>query len=43
MKLIINGKEIILNQGDSIYFDSKLPHAMETLDGKTTQFLAVIL
>jgi transcriptional regulator with XRE-family HTH domain len=43
MRLVINEKEVILEQGDSIYFDSKLPHAMETLDGETTQFLAVIL
>ena len=37
------GKEIILNQGDSIYFNSKLPHGMKALDGKTVRFLAVIM
>jgi len=43
MLLNINGKELILNQGDSIYFDSKQPHGMKALDGKTVKFLAVIL
>jgi len=41
--LNINGKELVLNQGDSIYFDSKQPHGMKALDGKTVKFLAVIL
>ena len=33
MLINIEGKEIILNQGDSIYFNSKLPHGMKALDG----------
>ena len=43
MLINIEGKEIILNQGDSIYFNSKLPHGMKALDGKTVRFLAVIM
>lgn len=43
MLLNINGKELVLNQGDSIYFDSKQPHGMKALDGKTVKFLAVII
>ncbi|MDL2212474.1 XRE family transcriptional regulator [Bacteroides sp. OttesenSCG-928-E20] len=43
MLLSIGGKELILNQGDSIYFNSKLPHGMKALDGEKVQFLAVIL
>lgn len=43
MLLSINGKELILNQGDSIYFNSKLPHGMKALDGKALKFLAVIM
>ena len=43
MLLTINNKELILNQGDSLYFDSSLPHAMRTLDGKAVKFLAVII
>ena len=41
--LSIGGKELTLNPGDSIYFNSKLPHGMKALDGKTVRFLAVIL
>lgn len=43
MMLHINGKDLILNQGDSIYFDSSLPHGMKALHGKSVKFLAVIL
>jgi len=43
MLISINGKELILDEGDSIYFDSKQPHGMKALDGKSVQFLAVIL
>lgn len=38
-----NGKDIILEEGDSIYFDSHLPHGMKALDNKKVRFLAVIL
>jgi len=43
MLLSLNGKELILDEGDSIYFDSSLPHGMKALDGKTVRFLAVII
>ncbi|MEG1546556.1 MAG: XRE family transcriptional regulator [Bacteroides sp.] len=43
MLLSINGKELILNQGDSIYFNSKLPHGMKALDETSVKFLAVII
>jgi transcriptional regulator with XRE-family HTH domain len=39
----INGKDLILEEGDSIYFDATQPHGMKALDGKTVQFLAVII
>lgn len=38
-----NGKDIILEEGDSIYFDSHFPHGMKALDNKKVRFLAVIL
>ena len=41
--LVLEGKELILNEGDSLYFNSKLPHGMKALDGKTVRFLAVIM
>lgn len=43
MLIHIDGKEVTLNQGDSIYFNSKLPHGMKALDGKTVRFLAIIM
>ena len=43
MLLKINGKELILNPGDSIYFDSAQPHGMKALDGKLVKFLAVVI
>ena len=43
MLINIAGNDITLNPGDSIYFNSKLPHGMKALDGKTVRFLAVIV
>lgn len=43
MMLCIDGKELILNEGDSLFFNSKLPHGMKALDGKTVRFLAMIM
>lgn len=43
MMVSIDGKELILNQGDSLFFNSKLPHGMKALDGKTVRFLAMIM
>jgi transcriptional regulator with XRE-family HTH domain len=42
LKIELGGKEMILEEGDSIYFDSGLPHGMLALDGKECQFIAVI-
>jgi quercetin dioxygenase-like cupin family protein len=42
MKFYIHDQEIILEEGDSIYFNSELSHAMRALDGKTVRFLAII-
>jgi mannose-6-phosphate isomerase-like protein (cupin superfamily) len=39
---LINNKELILNAGDSIYFDSSNPHGMKALDHKPVKFIAVI-
>ncbi len=43
MMLSIDGKEVILNEGDSIYFDATKPHGMKALDGEKARFLAIIL
>ena len=43
MLLSIDGKEITLDEGDSIYFDATKPHGMKALDGEKARFLAIIL
>jgi len=42
LKIFIHNHEIVLEEGDSIYFDAGCPHAMAALDGTTAQFLAII-
>lgn len=43
MEFQIGGNDIILNEGDSVYFDSTRPHGMKALNGKKVRFLAVIM
>lgn len=43
VKIIINGRELIMNEGDSVYFDSSANHGMKALNGKKARFLAIIL
>jgi transcriptional regulator with XRE-family HTH domain len=43
MLTIIDGHEIILNEGDSIYFDSGYKHAMKALNNEQVKFLAIVL
>ena len=43
LKFVLSNKEIILEEGDSIYFDSGQLHGMLALDNKPCKFLAVIL
>ncbi|MDR0682923.1 MAG: cupin domain-containing protein [Dysgonamonadaceae bacterium] len=43
LQLQINGKNLILNPGDSIYFDSSYPHGMKAMDNNPVRFLAIIL
>ncbi|MDR0537170.1 MAG: XRE family transcriptional regulator [Tannerellaceae bacterium] len=43
MLIRINDKELILEEGDSIYFNSALKHGMKALGGEKVKFLAIIL
>lgn len=43
MELTIGGKAHVLNTGDSMYFNSELPHGMRALNGKSVKFLSVII
>ncbi len=41
MKLFIDGKELLLNAGDSLYFDASYAHGMQAVGG-SAKFLAII-
>ena len=43
LKILLDGHELELNQGDSLYFNSAMKHAMIALHGKTARFLAFII
>jgi transcriptional regulator with XRE-family HTH domain len=43
LKIIIDEHEVILNEGDSIYFDSAFNHAMKALNNKKAKFLAIVM
>lgn len=43
LKLVVNGKEEILNEGDTAYYDSAQPHGMIAVGGKDCKFLAIVL
>ena len=43
MTTIIDGHEIVLNEGDSIYFDSGYKHAMKASNNEQVKFLAIVL
>ncbi|HEY3388649.1 MAG TPA: cupin domain-containing protein [Prolixibacteraceae bacterium] len=43
LKIFIGSKEMILEPGDSIYFDSGTPHGMLAMENKPAKFLAIIL
>ena len=40
MELYIGGKTMVLEEGDSIYFDSTKPHGMKAVGDKPVKFLA---
>jgi transcriptional regulator with XRE-family HTH domain len=43
MKILVDNHEIILNEGDSIYYDSGYKHAMKAAMHRPVKFLAVVL
>jgi transcriptional regulator with XRE-family HTH domain len=43
MKVIIGSGEYVLESGDSLYFNSMIPHKMVPLDNKEAKFLTIIL
>lgn len=43
LSVVLGEKEIVLNTGDSLYFNALQPHGMKALDGKPVKFLAIIM
>jgi transcriptional regulator with XRE-family HTH domain len=43
MRIIVEGHDIVLNPGDSIYYDSRLPHAMQAKGDKPVHLLAMVI
>ena len=43
LMIVVDGHEIVLNSGDSIYFDSGYNHAMKAFNNRQVRFLAVIV
>jgi mannose-6-phosphate isomerase-like protein (cupin superfamily) len=43
LKICIGENELILNPGDSVYFDSSILHGMQAMNGRVARFLAVVL
>ncbi len=41
LKIIVDGREHLLNVGDSIYFDSSLPHALSSVGDRAKVMVAV--
>ena len=42
-KVILNGYEVLLNEGDALFFDSNVEHGMKAMGGRPAKFLAVIV
>jgi len=43
LMIVVDGHEIILTEGDSVYFDSGYQHAMKAMNNHSARFLAVIV
>lgn len=42
LMIVVDGHDLILHQGDSLYFDSNCSHGMKALNGQIAKFLAII-
>ena len=43
LKMSIDGKTEVLNEGDSIYYDASLPHGMIAANNRECKFLAILV
>jgi len=42
LKIVVDNHEVILNEGDSLFFDSSYEHGMQALNNAPAKFLAII-
>ncbi len=42
LKIILDDQELVLEPGDSLYFDSSLPHGMQAMNDERAEFLAIV-
>ena len=43
MRLYIGGHELTIREGDSVYFDSKYPHAMRALNNRPVKLIVIVI
>ena len=43
MKVVINKHELVMNEGDSLFFDATYGHGMKAMGGKPAKFVALII
>ena len=43
MHIVIGKNDLVLNPGDSVYYDSRMPHAMEAVGDEPVHFLAIVI
>ena len=43
LRLVIGKHDIVLYPGDSVYYDSRYPHAMQAVGEEPVQFLAIVI
>lgn len=43
LKVVVCGNEVVLNEGDCIFYDSSYPHGMIALGTAPAQFIAIIM
>jgi len=43
LRLVVGKHDIILNPGDSVYYDSRAPHAMQAIGDEPVHFLAIVI
>ncbi len=43
MRIVIGHNEFVLHPGDSVYYDSRTPHAMQAMGDEPVNFLAMVI